>query len=125
MNCLCGHGEMCEKCTTLPIDFFLKTLASWKSELADGKLEISEKFLLLEKQLAEANEEINWWKKKHKEDCQEMRLVGRREGEKDMREKCQKACIDVARSESYYSDNVGDECAEAISKIEISRSLEK
>lgn len=77
----------------------------------------------LEKQLAEANDEINWWKKKHKEDCQEIRLVGRREGEKYMKEKCHKVCIDVARSESYYSDNVGDECAEEILKLEISNKL--
>jgi hypothetical protein len=85
---------------------------------------VIESVVSLEKELEEAIDEINWWKKKHAEDCQEIRLVGRREGEKLMREKCQKVCIDVARSESYYSDNVGDECAEEISKIEISRSLE-
>jgi len=84
---------------------------------------VIESVLSLEKELEEAKDEINWWKKKHAEDCQEIRSVGRREGEKLMREKCQKVCIDVARSESYYSDNVGDECAEEISKIEISRTL--
>jgi len=105
---------------------FLKTLEPWDPRLAHAEIDdLNEKVSMLEKQLAEANDEINWWKKKHAEDCQEIRLVGRREGEKDMREKCQKVCLAVARSESYYSDNVGDECAEAISKIEISRSLEK
>lgn len=84
---------------------------------------INNKILYLEKQLAEANDEINWWKKKYKEDCDEIRLVGRREGEKFMRDKCHKVCLDVARSESYYSDNVGDECAEEILKLEISNKL--
>ena len=41
------------------------------------------------------------------------------EGARDMKEKAIKACIKVARSESYYSDNVGDECAEEISKLEV------
>lgn len=103
---------------------FLKTLEPWDPRLADAKIDgLNEKVASLEKQLAEANDEINWWKKKHKEDCQEIRLVGRREGEKSMKEKCHKVCIDVARSESYYSDNVGDECAEEISKLEISNKL--
>lgn len=104
---------------------FLKTLEPWDPRLADAEIDdLNEKVASLEKQLAEANDEINWWKKKYKEDCQEIRLVGRREGEKYMKEKCHKVCIDVARSESYYSDNVADECAEEILKLEISRSLE-
>jgi len=37
--------------------------------------DFKEKVSFLEKQLAEANDEINWWKKKYAEDCQEMRLV--------------------------------------------------
>lgn len=81
----------------------------------------------LEKKLAEANDEINWWKKKHKEDCQEIRLVGRREGEKDMKKKCHEACIKISKSESkldhYVSSGVADRCAEDISKLEISGKL--
>jgi len=77
----------------------------------------------LEIKLAEMTEDRDWWRRKHREDCQEMRLVGKREGEKEMREKCQKACIDIARLESYYSPNVGDECAEAISKLELSKKI--
>jgi hypothetical protein len=131
----------------ISIEDFLKILASWERESADISVPFDLSQIryceyhemhwipadgMTEKQsscpwckLDEAINEVDWWKKKHAEDCQEIRLVGRREGEKLMREKCQKACIDVARSESYYSDNVGDECAEAIYKIEISRSLEK
>jgi hypothetical protein len=41
------------------------------------------------------------------------------EGARDMKEKAIKACIKAARSESYYSDNVGDECAGEISKLEV------
>lgn len=103
---------------------FLKTLEPCDPRLADAEVDdLNERVASLEKQLAEALDEINWWKKKHQEDCQEIRLVGRREGEKYMKEKCHKVCIDVARSESYYSDNAADECAEEILKLEISRSL--
>lgn len=41
------------------------------------------------------------------------------EGARNMKEQAVKACIKVARSESYYSDNVGDECAEEIGKLEV------
>lgn len=41
------------------------------------------------------------------------------EGARNMKEQAIKACIKVARSESYYSDNVGDECAGEISKLEV------
>lgn len=40
-------------------------------------------------------------------------------GAEIMRALCDKACLSVARSESYYAPNVGDECAEAVRKIEI------
>lgn len=103
---------------------FLKTLEPWDSRLICAEVDdLNKKICHLEKSLAEALDEMNWWKKKHKEDCQEIRLVGRREGEKDMKTKCYDICIKVARSESYYSDNVADECAEEISKLEISRKL--
>lgn len=114
MGCLCGHGESCKICTSKKC---YKLTKEYKVEL------LEEEVLSLKKQLTEALDEMNWWKKKHQEDCQEIRLVGRREGEKIMREKCRKVCLDVARSESYYSDNVVDECAQEISKIEISNKL--
>lgn len=105
---------------------FLKSLEPSDSRLDFAEIDsLNNKVSSLQRQLAEALDEIAWWKKKYKEDCQEIRLVGRREGEKDMKEKCRKVCLDIARSESYYSDNVADECAQEIDKLEISRSLDK
>jgi hypothetical protein len=41
------------------------------------------------------------------------------QGAKDMKDETIKACANIARSESYYSPNVADDCLEAISNITI------
>lgn len=40
-------------------------------------------------------------------------------GVEDMRQAAIKECLKLAKSESYYSDNLADECAEEIEKINL------
>lgn len=40
-------------------------------------------------------------------------------GVEDMRQAAIKECLKLARSESYYSDNIADDCAEEIQKINL------
>lgn len=49
--------------------------------------EFRARIMNLEQELCQAKDDRDWWMKKHKQDCLSMRIIGRKEGAHEMKQK--------------------------------------